>query len=259
MPGKHNSKWLRVLLVLELTPFLYTFPRLTEVQENSSLKKTTLFGLATLTMAAQLGATPTLITGTPGDSLLSAPTGPSLRFGTIYNFDTLTANTSYASYSPAAGISISSPDGLVVLPYSTQSGPNELFDNSAAGSASITITLGAATNEIGIGLADADGVTITLQALNAAGAAFGPASTVTLPATTVNPFNGYYAISDTGYDIYGLKITQSVSNANYSGLAIDDLQVAPAPEPASFALFGFAGAALVAFARLRRLVVRNSQ
>lgn len=216
------------------------------------MTKSTLFTLALLGAASHLSAAPTLITGTPADSLLNAPTGPSLQFGTIYNFDSLTANTSYASYSPATGVTISSPDTLVVLPYGTQSSPNELFDNSATGSANITVKLASGTKEIGIGIADSDSVTITLQALNANGTALGSAFNVMLPSATVNPFNGYYAISDTAYDIYGLEVSQSIGNANYSGLAIDDLQVAPTPEPGSLALIGLSAAALLAFGRLRR-------
>ena len=101
------------------------------------------------------------------------------------------------------------------------------------------------TEEIGIGIADSDitaagaPVTVYLQALNASGVGFGTVFSITLPTDGSNPGNGYYTISDTSYDIYGLQITQPTSNANlYSGLAVDDLQVAPTPEPATFALFG---------------------
>lgn len=61
----------------------------------------------------------------------------------------------------------------------------------------------------------ADPVTITLQALNSAHTALGCAFTITIPENTLNPGNGYYVIEDTTADIYGLQITQSVSNANY--------------------------------------------
>jgi hypothetical protein len=66
-----------------------------------------------------------------------------------------------------------------------------------------------------------------------------------------NPGNGYYVVSDTSYDIFGLKVLQTSGSPNYSGLAIDDLQVAPIPEPASLALFG-AGAAILGFWRSRK-------
>ena len=63
--------------------------------------------------------------------------------------------------------------------------------------------------------------------------------------------NSYFAITDTGYDIFGVKITQSVGNANYSGLAVGDVEVAPTPEPAGFYLIG-AGLALFGGLRFRR-------
>ena len=214
--------------------------------------KATLLILNSIALAAvSANAAPIIGTGTPGNSYLATPTGPSPRFGTLFNFDALTAFTTFnPSQYAAQGVTISSPDGLVVYPYSTQSGPNELFDNSANGSANIKIKT-SGTGEIGIGIADSDPVTITLQALNAGGTGFGSLFSVTIPTGGSNPGNGYFTISDTSYDIYGLQILESVGNANYSGLAVDDLQVAPTPEPATLALFG-AGAVLVGMTRLRK-------
>lgn len=199
-------------------------------------------------------AAPVLGTGTAGNAALK--TGPSPSFGEIFNFDSLTANSTFSPTTYAAqGVNISSPDGLVVLPYSTQSGPNFLFDNSAAGSANILIkTFG--VSEIGVGIADSDvnasnvPVTISLQALNSSGVGFGSIFNVTLTDTGINPGNGYFTLSDSTADIYGLQILQSVSNASlYSGLAIDDVQVAP--EPSTWALLG-AGALLAGVTRLRK-------
>jgi hypothetical protein len=223
------------------------------------MPKIQLVGIVLMLSVVTANAAPILGTGTPSNSFLSpAVLSPSPKFGTQFNFDSLTAlatfnPTTYASQ----GVTISSPDGLVVYPFSTQSGPNELFDNSAAGSANISIeTL--ATNEIGIGIADSDitagniPVTVFLQALNSTGVGFGSLFAVTLPTDGSNPGNGYFTISDTSFDIFGLQITQPVSNASlFSGLAIDDLQVASAPEPGTFALLG-AGALLAAAARLRK-------
>jgi hypothetical protein len=214
--------------------------------------KAKFFILASILTVVSANAAPVLATGTPGNAYASTPTGPSPKFGTMYNFDGLTPFTTYNSYSASSNVTISSPDGLEVYPYSTQSGPNEMFDTSAAGSANLFIkTFG--TEEIGIGIADSDvtvggaPVTVYLQAINSSGVGFGSLFAITLPVDGSNPGNGYFTISDTSYDIYGLQITQPVSNANlYSGLAIDDLQVAPTPEPATFALLGvsvlFAGA-----------------
>ena len=207
--------------------------------------------LSAVLAAAGLNAAPVLTVGTPGNSYLATPTAPNPSFGTLYNFDSLTPNSTFnASTYAAQGVTISSPDGLLVEAYSTQSSPNELFDNSAAGSANISInTLG--TKEIGIGIADSDPVTVTLQALNGKGVGFGSIFDLTIPAGGSNPGVGYFVISDTSYDIYGLQILQTAGNASYSGLAIDDLQVAPTPEPAALSLFGV-GTLLLGAARLRK-------
>lgn len=214
--------------------------------------KTNILKFASLALAAiTLSAAPVITVGASGNSLLSTPTGPFQKFGTLYNFDSLTPNSTFASGTYAAqGVTISSPDGLMVLPYSTQSAPNELYDNSTDGSANITIdTFG--TNKIGIGIADSDPVTIDLQALNASGVAFGTVFAETIQETGPNPGNNYFVISDSAYDIYGVQITQPTGNANYSGLAIDDLQVNSTPEPATVALLG-AGSLLLVVSRLRK-------
>jgi hypothetical protein len=209
------------------------------------MKSNLLLCSALLAVAPVLAlAGPVLIVGTPGNSLLSKPTGPSPVVGALINFDSLTPFTTFApgTYASQGVTSISSPDGLEVIPFSTQSFPNELFDNSAAGTANITITLAGGTMAIGIGIADSDPVSVTFQALGAGGVNLGTPFTESLAATEdpINTGNGYYVVEDTTPDIYGLKITQSVSNANYSGLAIDDLQTAPEPS-AILLLIGGAG------------------
>jgi hypothetical protein len=201
-------------------------------------------------------AVPILTIGTPGNSLLSKPTGPSPIVGTLFNFDGLTPNTTFTANTFAAqGVSsISSPDGLFVLPDSTQSGPNELFDTSLDGSANIAILLAGGVEAIGIGIADSDPVSITLQALGSTGTGLGTTFTInlTIPANFKdpnNPGNLYLVLSDTTADIFGLKLLQTTGSVNNSGLAIDDLQVAP--EPASFLLLA-AGISVLAFLHWRR-------
>jgi hypothetical protein len=112
-----------------------------------------------------------------------------------------------------------------------------LFDTSTGGTANITISLASGKAGIGIGIADSDPVSVTFQALGAGGANLGAPFTVSLATTEslINPGNGYYVVQDTTPDIFGLKITQSVANPNFSGLAIDDLQTA-VPEPSSILL-----------------------
>ena len=133
-------------------------------------------GLLLTSVIAHAG--PVLVTGTPSDSYDSpAITKPSPYLGgVLLNFDSLSPLTLLSQYS-SSGVTITSPDGLEVYPYSTQSGPNELYDDSAAGSADIFIDLSGGSKYIGVGIADSDitaagsPVNITLQAL-AAGEVF---------------------------------------------------------------------------------------
>jgi hypothetical protein len=190
--------------------------------------------------------------GTPGNSLLSTPVGPSPNLrGTFINFDALTPFTTAPSVT-VGSVTFSSPDGLEVLPFSSQSSPNYLFDASPDGTADLFIRLASGTTAIGVGIADSDPVSITLRALNAGGMPFGSAfvEDLTMLATFINTGNGYFVVSDLAPDIFGLEITQSLRDPiNFSGLAIDDVQVA-VPEPGTLALL-LTGVGLVA--RKRRL------
>jgi hypothetical protein len=205
--------------------------------------------------AVSANATPTLVTGTPGNSLLATPSGPAPNLGgTLINFDSLTPGSSVSptAFSGQGVSSISSPGGLTAIPFSTQSSPNELFDGSPNGTANITINLATGASSIGIGIADSDPFSVTLQALAANGSALGSPFSVTIPASGVNSGNGYFAIEDTTTDIFGFKILQTSVSASNSGLAIDDLQFAStAPEPTTYALFG-AGAVLLALLGKRK-------
>jgi hypothetical protein len=220
-----------------------------------------LFGSISLLTALFAHANPVLITGTPADAYLSPPSSAVPNLGGLkFNFDNIATSMTCdetavgcPTFSPSTyasqGLTITSPDGLLVYPFSTQSGPNELFDDSAAGSANINIQYAPGATAIGVGIADSDPVTIYLQALNSSGVGFGTLFAITIPETGPNPGNGYYVIEDTTPDVYGIKITQSLSSSNYSGLAIDDVQVAP--EPSSFLLLT-AGAAALGLFRLRK-------
>jgi hypothetical protein len=210
-------------------------------------------------ISVAVSAAPILSIGTPADSYLATPSGVSPRFGTLINFDGLTPNAALnpTQYFSQGVASISSPDSLTVLPYSTQSAPNEIFDKSTNGTADITVRLTSGAGTIGVGIADSDPVTITLQALNSAGSVFGTAFSINIANTGVpnNPGNGYYILTDSSADIYGFRLTQTTGNANYSGLAVDDIQFADlqsVPEPASTALLPIAGALLFAAKGLRK-------
>jgi len=207
---------------------------------------------AVFVSAISIQAAPFITVGTPGNAGLSTPTGPSPNMGgTTINFDSIVACTVSACPSlVASGVTFSSPDGLLIIPFSTQSFPNELFDMSPNGSANLSFLNAVGRNAIGVGIADSDpGVTITIQALNSSGVAFGAAFTETISEATANPGNGYFVVSDTSADIFGLQITQSTGNANFSGLAIDDVQLSP--EPSTYLLLS-SGAALL-FALRKRL------
>jgi hypothetical protein len=212
--------------------------------------------LSSVILAAVSGnAAPILVTGTPANSALATPSAAAPNLGgTLINFDALTpgSNFSPTAFSGQGVSSISSPGGLTAIPFSTQSSPNELFDGSANGTANITINLAAGASSIGIGIADSDPFSVTLQALAANGSAVGSPFTVTIPGSGVNSGNGYFAIEDTTTDIFGLKILQASASMSNSGLAIDDLQFAStAPEPTTYALFG-AGAVWLALIGKRK-------
>jgi hypothetical protein len=213
---------------------------------KENLMKIIACGLCCLLTSIVAHATPILVVGTPGDAFLAHPTSasPNLHAITI-NFDSLDPNAPIGSTYTEQGVSIASPDGLAVIPFSTQSGPNELFDTSSDGSANLSIDLTKGAYGIGVGIADSDPVTILIQALGAGGVDLGSAFSVTIPENTVNSGNGYFVVEDGSPDIFGLQISQVVGDPiNFSGLAIDDVQVTFTPEPNSFVLmatglFGF--------------------
>jgi PEP-CTERM motif len=194
-------------------------------------------GLCCLLTSVAAQAT-TLVTGTPANAGMATPTAASPNLGGIkINFDSLTPGATFASTFTTQGVTFTSPDGLEVLPFSTQTGPNELFDTSLGGSANLDITLGQGTDAFGVGIADSDPVTIMIQALGLGNTLLGSAFSVTIPENTNNPGNGYFVVEDKTNDIFGLQITETASDPiNFSGLAIDDVQVAPTPEPSSFVL-----------------------
>lgn len=196
--------------------------------------------------------------GTPADdsTLPNTPAYPQLG-GVLVNFDSLPSCPTFppsgcTNYSgnTFSGVNITSPDGLYAIPYSAQTAPNELFDNSPEGSANITVETATGQSAFGVGIADSDPVTITLQALGAGYLALGPADVITITETGSNPGNGYYFVSDTTSDLYGFTITQSASDPSYSGLAIDDVQAAT-PEPSTLLLV-IGGMAMLISSRLRK-------
>ncbi|MGD0732171.1 MAG: hypothetical protein ABR956_12995 [Terracidiphilus sp.] len=215
-----------------------------------------LCGLSFLLTAMAANALPVLITGTPSNAYSVPPTTvPSpILGGPIVNFDNLTACQTYPSCSTVTSLTqgnftFSSPDGLAVIPYSSQSAPNELWDASSDGSANLTISLNGATSALGVGIADSDDlslyqefgvpVNITLQALGAGDTDLGSPFIVTISESGSNPGNGYFVVQDTTSDIYGLQISAPATDE--SGLAIDDVQATPEPSSFTFMALGLIG------------------
>ena len=218
------------------------------------------FCLLMTSLAVQ--AAPILVVGTPGDLTLSTPTGPTPRLTILANFDSLTPDTG-AAFNPSTyssvGLTISSSNGgLTVISGSSQSSknsPNELWDDTidnapGDGSANILIQYAPGTAALGFGIADFDPVLITIQPLAQDGSNLGSAFTINPQNNLIpsEPGNGYYVVEDSSADIFGVLITQA-GGANNSGLAIDD--VAVAPEPSTLMLFA-TGIAILGFLRLRR-------
>ncbi len=123
----------------------------------------TLFGVPLmLTMPLIAQASPIWSTGTPANAYMATPTPASPNFGgTLINFDSLPTSCGFppsgcTNYSGTtfSGVTITSPDALNVIPYSSQSAPNELFDDSAGGSANITITTASGESAFGVGIAE---------------------------------------------------------------------------------------------------------
>jgi len=205
-----------------------------------------------LLATSMANADPILVVGTPADTPMGILYASPQLADTLLSFNTLTPFTSYSTYTSGT-TSISSPDGLVVLPNSTQIAPNELFDNSSNGTANITISSSYPVCAIAVGIADSDNVMVTFQALGAGGVDLGSPFTVSVLATgsQTDPGNGYYVVEDSTAIIWGLQITQPVGNPSYSGLAIDEVQTTP--EPPSFVFMASGLLALLFFASFRRL------
>jgi hypothetical protein len=199
-------------------------------------------------------ADPIIVIGTPADTLMGVPAASPAWGDNVENFNSLAPFTTYSAYTSFT-TTISSPDGLIVLPDSTQIYPNQLFDNSPNGSANITISSTYPVCAIAVGVADLDPnpPNITIQALGAGGVDLGSPFIVNLLDTEspTDPGNAYYAIEDPTADIWGLQITMPGSGSNIRGLAIDEVEVTP--EPPSFVFMASGLLALLLIVSFRRL------
>jgi hypothetical protein len=209
------------------------------------MKKRLLLASTVIAFTSLCGAT-TLTVATPNDADNGTTLSP--KFGTLINFDSLTAFSTLASnaYASAGVQSIASTQAanpLTVFPFSSQSAPNFVSTANFAGGLSVTLTN--LTNMIGIGVSDSDGAPLSLAALGATGNTLGNFS-VTVPSTGNTPFNAYYILQDPTSDIKSLQLVAA------GQFAVDDIQLATAaPEPVSFVLAG-AGLLLFGCVNLRR-------
>ena len=230
--------------------------------------------------------TVSVVQGTPGANSLLPPSLPSPGFASPINFANLLSQitslptatqancvnnglqcptfspTQYASQ----GVTISSPDGLLIYPFSDQTaGGIELFDPGATspstciangscdGTANITIGLAGGVNNLAVGLSEFDSpVTLTLEALGAGNtvlASMDVSSAVEAAESAINTGNTYFVAEDTTPGILGLQILQTTVTDG-SGLALAEVEFSP--EPSTFLLMIGGGLAMIGATRLRK-------
>ena len=224
-----------------------------------------------------------IVQGTPGNNNLLPASSPSPSFSTVINFANLESQIvasgnaascdssgincpafNTAQYASQGVTTISSPDGLLIYPFSDQTaGGIELFDPGATspstciaagtcdGTANITINLAGGVNAIAVGLSDFDDpVDLTIEALGAGGADLETLDvSAAVEAATAGTGQTYFIAEDTTPGILGLEITQS-EVTDGSGLALAEVELTP--EPSTFMLLIGGGLAMIGSARLRK-------
>jgi PEP-CTERM motif len=236
-------------------------------------------------LLAQAG-TVSIIQGVAGDNTLLPASSPSPGFSTVINFANLESQIvalgsaaaancdnnglgcptfNPSQYASPQGVTISSPDGLIIFPFSDQTaGGIELFDPGATspatcipnqtcdGTANITISLAGGVNALAVGISDFDDpVDVTLSVLGASGVIFSDTidPTSAIEAATATTGQTYFVAEDTTPDITGIEITQSLPTGG-SGLALAEVELTP--EPSTFMLLIGGGLAMIGAARLRK-------
>ncbi len=219
-----------------------------------------------------------IIQGTAGDAneLPATPASPALP--TVINFsglssqitanctDNLVCPTFNSSTYASQGVTISSPDGLLIYPFSTQTaGGIELFDPGATnsstcvangncdGTANITVKLATGVEDLAVGITEFDDpITLTLEALDQSGSVLDSldvSTDVENAESAQNTGNTYFVAEDTTPGIYGLEILQT-TQTDGSGLALSEVEYSP--EPSTFLLLIGGGLGMIGFTRLRR-------
>jgi hypothetical protein len=220
--------------------------------------------------------TVSVVQGTPGNNNLLPASLPSPSFASPINFANLLSQitslptatqancvnnglqcpTFNSAQYASQGVTISSPDGLLIYPFSDQTaGGIELFDEGTGGdldgTANITIGLAGGVNNLAVGLSDFDTpVTLTLEVLGLGGADLGTFD-VSTPVENATATTGqtYFVAEDTTPGIYGLQILQTTMTGG-SGLALAEVEFSP--EPSTFLLMIGGGLAMIGATRLRK-------
>jgi hypothetical protein len=250
-------------------------------EENSQLDlKPLLYTSLMLMMPLLAGAdTVQIVQGTPGTNSSLPVTGPSPSFQNVINFANLgsqitnpncsNAGTNCpafnsAQYASGGVTNISSPDGLLIYPFSDQTaGGIELFDPGATdpstcvstgtcdGTADITINLAYGVEDLAVGLSDFDDpVDLTITALGLGGTVLDTLDVSSaVEAATLGTGQTYFVAEDTAPGIYGLEISQTTQTFG-SGLAL--AEVVYTPEPSTFLFLIGGGLAIIGTARMRK-------
>jgi hypothetical protein len=279
---------------MQLQPMVGTLVKFTEENNplNTKLNTKAAFYIPLMLIMPLLveAGTVQLIPATPGNNNLFPASSPSPTFsGLILNFANLESQitalgppnaanceglgTNCPTFSPSQyasqGVTISSPDSLLIYPFSDQTaGGIELFDPGASngptcpstgncdGTANITVTLASAVANLAIGLSDFDNpVNATINVLGQGGTVlFSDTTDVTADLeAAANALTGtgqtYFAAEDTIPEIYGIQITQTIQTDG-SGLALAEVEATP--EPSTLLLMIGGGLAMIGVSRLRR-------
>jgi hypothetical protein len=240
------------------------------------LKINSLICIPLMLLMPLLAEATTVFQGTPGNNGSLPVTSPSPSFPNVINFANLEGQIT--SLPPAAqancennglqcptfnsaqyasqGVTISSPDSLIIYPFSDQTGGGiELFDPGTGGdldgTANITISLAGGVSELAVGLSDFDDpVNVTLNVLGPGGTILDSVNvSAALEAATLTTGQTYFVAEDTIPDIYGLQITQTIQTDG-SGLALAEVEFTP--EPSTFLLVIGGGLAMIGSTRLRK-------
>jgi hypothetical protein len=236
-------------------------------------------------LLAQAG-TVQIVQGTAGDNSFLPATSPSPGFSNVINFANLESQitalgstnaancdnngTNCPTFNPSQyasqGVTISSPDSLIIYPFSDQTaGGIELFDPGATnpstctstqtcdGTANITIGLAGGVNDLAVGISEFDDpIDVTINVLGLGGAVlFSNTLNVTadIEAAAAGTGQTYFVAEDTTPGIYGLQILQT-NVTDGSGLALAEVEASP--EPSTFMLLIGGGLAMIGSTRLRK-------